>query len=145
MSENLSYFEQYEARRSAVAQREAQRKRQQELAESSGYSSIQLQPDGSYKWVHTDEEPSVTNSMSVGTGVTSSSFWRAEFGPRSNHNNYYNNYHSMREYRPQYRLRKTYTFIGDVKVLQDCHIERKDYTDSELWHIQEDVFNEYNI
>ena len=140
MSENLSYFEQYEARRSAVAQREAQRKRQQELAESSGYSSIQLQPDGSYKWVHTDEEPSVTNRVS--TSHLRSAFHPAEFGSRGNHNNY-NNYHSVSL--PQYRLRKTYTFIGDVKVLQDCHIERKDYTDSELWHVQEDVFNEYNI
>jgi hypothetical protein len=46
---------------------------------------------------------------------------------------------------PQYRLRKTYTFIGDVKVLQDCHIERKDCPESELWDVQDDVFNEYNI
>ena len=130
MSEDYqqSYFEQYEARREI----ERRRKRRQRLSESSGYSGIKAQPDGTFKWVTTPEEPSVANACS-GTSIVPSQ-WHNRYRCTSGHDN-----------SPQYRLRKTYTFIGDVKVLQDCHIERKDYPDSELWHVQEDVFNEYNI
>ena len=139
-----SYFEQYEARRESAIRRE----RRQRLSESSGYSSIAAQPDGTYKWVTTPEDPCIT---AVGTGLTASQ-WYNESGSRiSASSQMINEYRSRMNYNngvashPQYRLRKTYTFIGDVKVLQDCHIERKDYPESELWHVQDDVFNEYSI
>lgn len=142
-----SYFEQYEARR----EDERRRERRQRLSESSGYSSIVAQPDGTYKWVTTPEEPSVANTCS-GIGNTESQ-WYIESRSRSRSSasswvdtsSYYNVCTLEHDNSPQYRLRKTYTFIGDVKVLQDCHIERKDYPESELWHVQEDVFNEYSI
>ena len=145
-----SYFEQYEARRESAIRRE----RRQRLSESSGYSSIATQPDGTYKWITTPEEPCVTTTGSgSGAGITvpsqfhyeSRSRYRSSASSWVNTSQYLNNMNPVMYESPQYRLRKTYTFIGDVKVLQDCHIERKDYPESELWHVQEDVFNDYNI
>jgi hypothetical protein len=146
-----SYFEQYEARR----EDERRRERRQRLSESSGYSSIVAQGDGTFKWVTTPVDPCVTNTGSgASASITVPSQWYNEFASRSsasswvNVSQYLNNINPVQDKSPQYpqyRLRKTYTFIGDVKVLQDCHIERKDYPESELWHVQEDVFNEYSI
>lgn len=143
-----SYFKQYEARR----EDERRRERRQRLSESSGYSSIVAQPDGTYKWVTTPEEPCVTTTGSgSGAGITVPSQWYNESRSRSSApswidtSQYLNHISPVQDKSPQYRLRKTYTFIGDVKVLQDCHIERKDYPESELWHVQDDVFNEYSI
>lgn len=137
-----SYFEQYEARRESVIRRE----RRQRLSESSGYSSIAIQSDGTYKWVTTSEDPSVTTAGTIPSFFADTeSISRSSASSWVDTSQYYNVCTPEHDNRPQYRLRKTYTFIGDVKVLQDCHIERKDYPGSELWHVQDDVFNEYSI
>lgn len=47
-------------------------------------------------------------------------------------------------YYPKYRLQKTYTFIGDVRVVQDCFIESQASSGAE-W-VQVDVsFNAYSF
>jgi hypothetical protein len=45
---------------------------------------------------------------------------------------------------PKYRLQKTYTFIGDVRVVQDCFIESKAASDAE-WVQVDESFNAYSF
>ena len=45
---------------------------------------------------------------------------------------------------PKYRLQKTYTFIGDVRVVQDCFFECKTSSDSE-WVQVDESFNAYSV
>ena len=45
---------------------------------------------------------------------------------------------------PKYRLQKTYTFIGDVRVVQDCFIESKRTSDAE-WVQVDESFNAYSF
>ena len=45
---------------------------------------------------------------------------------------------------PKYRLQKTYTFIGDVRVVQDCYIERQASSGAECVQVDES-FNAYSF
>ena len=45
---------------------------------------------------------------------------------------------------PRYRLQKTYTFIGDVRVVQDCFIESKASSNAE-WVQVDESFNAYSF
>jgi len=45
---------------------------------------------------------------------------------------------------PKYRLQKTYTFIGDIRVVQDCFIESKRSSDAE-WVQVDESFNAYSF
>jgi hypothetical protein len=43
---------------------------------------------------------------------------------------------------PEYRLRKTYTFIGEVRVLSDCVLESRKSIEDE-WAEVSETFNSY--
>ena len=45
---------------------------------------------------------------------------------------------------PKYRLQKMYTFIGDVRVVQDCFIESKANSQAE-WVQVDESFNAYSF
>ena len=45
---------------------------------------------------------------------------------------------------PKYRLQKTYTFIGDIRVIQDCFIESKASSQAE-WVQVDETFNAYSF
>jgi hypothetical protein len=44
---------------------------------------------------------------------------------------------------PRYRLEKTYTFIGEVRVLQDAHLQMQEAPGSE-WVDASQTFNSYS-
>jgi len=74
----------------------------------------------------------LNSRVSIGTGLHSSIVDTVATTSASISNQMY----------PKYRLHKTYTFINDVKILQDCELEIQE-TPSSNWRVVETPFCSY--
>jgi hypothetical protein len=92
--------------------------------------------------VFTIDDSNITSCNTEGTVLTHSSgidSWYTTTG-----SNYITSDYITSEVYPKYRLQKTYTFIEDVRVVQDCFIESKANFQAE-WVQVDESFNAYSF